>query len=146
MADALRYRDHLRAMLLLGLPLVGSHIAQFALHVIDTVMLGWYSVAALAAAVLGTSVFFIVFILGAGFAGAVMPMVATAAAADEDAEVRRATRMGLWLSAAYAVALLPVMWSSGPILRALGQAARRSPTWRRSICASPASAWPRRWW
>ncbi|MBC7156052.1 MAG: MATE family efflux transporter, partial [Rhodobacteraceae bacterium] len=122
MADALRYRDHLRAVLLLGLPLIGSHLAQFAIHVVDTVMLGWYSVEALAASVLGTSFFFVVFILGAGFAGAVMPLVASAAAAGDEVEVRRVTRMGLWASLAFALATVPLMWFSGPILRALGQA------------------------
>jgi MATE family multidrug resistance protein len=121
MADALRNRDHIRAMLLLGLPLVGSHLAQFALHVIDTIMVGWYSVEALAAAVLGTSTFFVIFILGAGFAGAVMPMVASAAAGGHDAEVRRITRMGLWLSLGFSVLILPGMWWSGAILIALGQ-------------------------
>lgn len=121
MADDLTYRDHAKAVLLLGLPLVGSHLAQFALHVIDTVMVGWYSVEALAAAVLGTSTFFVIFILGAGFAGAVMPMVASAAAGGHDAEVRRVTRMGLWLSLGFSVLILPGMWWSGTILRALGQ-------------------------
>lgn len=84
-------------------------------------MVGWYSIEALAAAVLGTSVLFVVFLLGSGFAGAVMPMVAAGAAAGDDAEVRRATRMGLWLSFGFAALVLPGMWMSGAILRALGQ-------------------------
>lgn len=121
MADALRTRDHLRAVLMLGLPLIGSHLAQFAIHVVDIVMLGWYSVEALAAGVLGTSFFFVVFILGAGFAGAVMPLAASAAAAGDEAEVRRVTRMGLWASLAFALTTVPLMWFSGAILRALGQ-------------------------
>lgn len=121
MADALTYRDHLRGVLALGLPLIGSHVAQFALQVVDTVMVGWYSVEALAAAVLGTSVIFVVFLLGSGFAGAVMALVAAAAAAEDDAEVRRATRMGLWLSIGFSIAVMPAMWFSAPILRALGQ-------------------------
>ena len=44
---------HARATLALGLPLIGSHLAQMALHVTDTVMLGWYGVNELAAVVLG---------------------------------------------------------------------------------------------
>lgn len=114
-------RAHLRAALVLGLPLVGSHLAQFALQITDTLMLGWYGVTALAGGVLGTTVFFTIFIFGTGFANAVMPMVATAAAAGEAGEVRRATRMGLWLSAGFAALMLPVMWWSGPLLRLLGQ-------------------------
>ncbi|MFO0514463.1 MAG: MATE family efflux transporter, partial [Rhodobacterales bacterium] len=72
------YAAHARATLTLGLPLIGSHLAQMSLHVVDTIMLGWYSVPALAAGVLGASSFFVVFILGSGFAQAVMPMVASA--------------------------------------------------------------------
>jgi multidrug resistance protein, MATE family len=110
-----------RAVLTLGLPLIGSHVAQFALHVTDTVMLGWYGVLDLAAAALGVTVFFAFFTLGAGFGHAVMPMAAAADARGDPAEVRRATRMGLWLSLAYALAVLPVFLFSTPILNALGQ-------------------------
>jgi MATE family multidrug resistance protein len=111
-----------REILVLGLPLIGSHMAQFALHVTDTVMLGWYGVTDLAAGALGATVFFALFTLGAGYANAVMPMVATHAANDEDTEVRRVTRMGLWLSVIYALAVLPVFIFSSPLLDLLGQA------------------------
>ena len=121
MRDKMSYAGHARALLVLGLPLVGSHLAQMALHVTDTVMLGWYSVDALAAVVLGASSFFIVFILGSGFAFAVMPMVAAALGRGEEAQVRRDTRMGMWLSILFALATYPLFWWSGPILRALGQ-------------------------
>ena len=110
-----------RAVLVLGLPLVGSHVAQFLLHVTDTIMLGWYTVTDLAAGALGATVFFVVFTLGMGFAQAVMPMVATAAAAGDDTEVRRVTRMGIWLSMAFAVLALPLFLFSAPLLARLGQ-------------------------
>lgn len=58
---------HVRALLALGLPLVGSNLAQMALHVTDTMMLGRYGVAELAAAVLASGLFFILFLLGSGF-------------------------------------------------------------------------------
>ncbi len=112
---------HVRATLVLGLPLVGSHLAQIALHVTDTVLLGWYGTAELAAGVISTSTFFILFILGAGFGKAVMPMVATALGAGADDQVRRDTRMGLWLSILFGVAIYPVLWFSGALLLALGQ-------------------------
>ncbi|MCC5970847.1 MAG: MATE family efflux transporter [Pararhodobacter sp.] len=117
----LGFRSNARAVLVLGLPLIGSHMAQFALHVTDTIMLGWYSVTDLAAGALGAMVFFTFFTLGTGYANAVMPMVATSAAADDDTEVRRATRMGMWLSIGYALAVLPVFLFARPILLGLGQ-------------------------
>jgi len=115
------FRSNARAVLVLGLPLIGSHMAQFALHVTDTIMLGWYSVTDLAAGALGAMVFFTFFTLGAGYANAVMPMVATSAAGNDDTEVRRATRMGMWLSIGYALAVLPVFLFARPILLGLGQ-------------------------
>ncbi|MGB3179734.1 MAG: MATE family efflux transporter [Albidovulum sp.] len=115
------YPAHMRALLTLGVPLIGSNLAQMALHVTDTVMIGWYGVVELAAVVLGASTFFILFILGSGFAQAVMPMVASALGRGDEAQVRRDTRMGLWLSALYGLAIYPVMFWSGPILLALGQ-------------------------
>ena len=112
---------HTRATLALGLPLIGSHLAQIALHVTDTVMMGWYGVTELAAVVLGSSSFFIIFILGAGFAQAVMPMVAAALGRGDEAQVRRDARMGMWLSVGFGVACYPLFWWSEPILLALGQ-------------------------
>lgn len=112
---------HARATLALGLPLIGSSLAQMALHVTDTVMVGWYGVVALAAVVLGSSTFFVLFILGAGFAKAILPMVAAARAAGDEAQVRRDARMGLWLSAGFGLLIYPVFWWSEPLLLALGQ-------------------------
>lgn len=116
-------KAHLRALLVLGLPLIGSHLAQMAIHMVDTVMLGWYDVAALAAVILASSVFFILFIVGSGFAFAVMPMVAAASEAGDDTGLRRITRMGIWISIAAAVLALPLMLFAAPVLRALGQEA-----------------------
>lgn len=112
---------HARETLVLGLPLIGSSLAQMALHVADTVMVGWYGVVPLAAVVLGASSFFIIFVVGSGFAKAVMPMVAAAMGQGDEVQVRRDTRMGLWLSIAYGLAVYPLFWEAGSILLALGQ-------------------------
>nr|WP_245243020.1 MATE family efflux transporter [Pararhodobacter sp. SW119] len=112
--------------MVLGLPLVGSHLAQFGLHVTDTIMLGWYGVIDLAAGALGATIFFVFFTFGSGYANAVMPMVATSAAAGDEPEVRRATRMGMWLSIGFALLVLPFFLFSAPILAAAGQEAEVS--------------------
>lgn len=112
---------HLRAVSLLGFPLVGGHVAQFAIGMTDSIMLGWYGAAALAAVTLAGSYFFVFFLMGAGFAIAVMPLVAAAAGAGEERQIRRATRMGLWLSLLYGVAAMPVLLYSEQILLSLGQ-------------------------
>ncbi|MDO7683795.1 MAG: MATE family efflux transporter, partial [Loktanella sp.] len=88
------YAAHRSAILKLGLPLIASNMAQFAIHMTDTIMLGWYDVTALAAVTLASSLFFVVFIVGSGFAFAVTPIVAAAAEAGDEVQVRRVTRMG----------------------------------------------------
>ena len=115
------YGEHSRAALKLGLPLIASNLAQFAIHITDTVMLGWYDVTALAAVTLATTAFFVTFIVGAGFAMAVTPLVAAAEEEGDDTQVRRITRMGLWLSVIYGVVFtIPFFWAE-PILLATGQ-------------------------
>ena len=121
MSDISPPKAHARAILVLGLPLIGSHLAQMLLHVTDMVMMGWYGVTELAAVVIASSSFFVIFILGAGFAQAVMPMVASAIGRGDEVQVRRDTRMGLWLSIAFGVLTYPLFWWSEQLLLGLGQ-------------------------
>lgn len=118
---ATTYSDHTRAVMKLGTPLILSNLAQFAIIITDTIMLGWYSVVALAASTIAGTFFFLTFIVGSGFAQAVTPMVAAAAEAGDDQQVRRATRMAFWLSIIYGgVMMVPFIWTK-PILIAMGQ-------------------------
>jgi MATE family multidrug resistance protein len=116
------YPQHARAVLILGLPLIGGHLAQLAIGLTDTIMLGWYAASALAALTLASAYFFTFFLFGSGFAWAVMPMVAQFQAKGDATSIRRATRMGLWLSILFWAATLPLLWMSGSVLLALGQA------------------------
>ncbi|UWQ17143.1 MATE family efflux transporter [Jannaschia sp. M317] len=107
--------------LTLGLPLVGSQLAQVLVGLTDTVMLGWYSVPALAAVTLGASFFFVFMVVGSGFAYAVLPMSAEAVGREDEVRARRVARMGLWLSVLFGALVLPAFWWSGLLLRAAGQ-------------------------
>lgn len=111
----------IRATWTLAAPLIGSHLAQQAIGVTDTLMLGWYGVEELAAVGLGAMAYFLVFILGTGFAHALMPLVAEASVLGDSQRVRRVTRMGLWLAMLVSLLALPIFWTSGTILIALGQ-------------------------
>lgn len=114
-------RGQARDLLGLGLPLVGSQLAQIAIQTTDVLMLGWYDVTALAATSLSGPVYFVILITIAGFAFAVMPMVASAAANNDDRQVRRVTRMGLWLVISFGtVATIPLMFFEDFFL-AIGQ-------------------------
>ena len=105
----------------LALPLIGSQVAQFAIGLTDAIMLGWYSLEAFAAQVLGGSLFFIILILGSGFAFALSPVVASAAAQDDQVLIRRSTRMSFWLVGFYGVITVPFLLISEPIFLAIGQ-------------------------
>ncbi|MBT8459039.1 MAG: MATE family efflux transporter, partial [Boseongicola sp.] len=111
-----------RALWVLGLPLVGSQLAQVAIQTTDVLMLGWYDVVALAAVSLASPIYFTIFIVGAGFAIGVMPLVASAAGTEDDRQVRRFTRMGLWLSIAYGIAVLPAFLYFEEFFLSIGQA------------------------
>ncbi|MEM7073868.1 MAG: MATE family efflux transporter [Pseudomonadota bacterium] len=121
MTPRLTYRDHAAANLRLGVPLIMSHLAQMSITLSDAVMLGWYSVEALAAEVLGGMLFYSLFVVGSGFAWAVMPMVAAAQSSGNQTQVRRITRMGGWLSVLFSCVMLPAMIYGAPIFRAAGQ-------------------------
>lgn len=115
------WAGHLRATLALGVPLVGSQIGLMLINTTDTVMLGWYSVEALAAGVLATPFFFVVMIFGSGFSQAVLPIAAQAEGKGDTRGVRRAVRMGLWVAIGYSALVMPLLWHAEGILLALGQ-------------------------
>lgn len=121
MPEKMSYAAHARALLALGLPIVGSNLAGFFIHVTDTAMLGWYGVNELASVVLGGTCWFIMFIVGSGFGTALPALVSSAAAQNDDRAIRRATRMAIWLTLGYGVVIAPVFLFAEPILLAGGQ-------------------------
>ncbi|HEY1877901.1 MAG TPA: MATE family efflux transporter, partial [Rhizomicrobium sp.] len=65
-----------RELLRLAVPLAATQLAQMIILATDTVMLGHYSKEALAAAALGNTVYFLVWLLGSGMPMAVSPVIA----------------------------------------------------------------------
>ena len=112
---------HARETVFLALPLIGAQLAQMALNVTDTVMVGRLGATELAAAVLGTQVFFIVYIFGSGFAAAMMPVAASAEGRGDARGVRRSVRMGLWVLVLYAGLVMVPLWHTGALLLWLDQ-------------------------
>ncbi|MFZ1681945.1 MAG: MATE family efflux transporter [Rhizobiaceae bacterium] len=115
------FRGNLRATLVLGAPLAASQLAQLAINTTETIYVGWLGAHELAAAVLSTQFLFIVLMLGSGFLFAILPIAAQADGRGDETGAANATRMGLWFSAAYATAAMPLMWQCEAILVALGQ-------------------------
>jgi multidrug resistance protein, MATE family len=133
---------HIRATLTLGLPLIGSQIAQNLITLTDTIMVGWYGVPELAAVALGGSFFHVVLILGMGFALAVTPMVAASAANGDRVQVRRVTRMGLWIGLGFGAVAMPAFLWSGPLLLMAGQEAQLSADTQSYLSVAGWGIWP----
>lgn len=115
------WRQHAIASLKLGLPLIGSNLAQLLIHITDVVMLGHYSVDDLAAAILASQLFYFVFIVGSGFAFAAIPMAAKALGSGDQKRVRSVVRMTMWLCLIYATIMSFLLWFSQSIFLAAGQ-------------------------
>ena len=115
------WQAHIRGTLRIGLPLIGAQIAQQAIMVTDTVMLGWYGTEELAASVLGGTAFFIGFIFAIGLAQAVIPLASAAEGAGDVRGVRRSVRMGLWIVWMMALAILPLSGQSERLFLLVGQ-------------------------
>ena len=106
---------------MLALPLVGLQLAQMTMGVTDTVMLGWLGPRELAGGALGTQAIFLPYIFGVGFSQAAMPLAAAAQGAGDEAGLRRAVRMGLWVLALYSALVQFPLWHAERILRAAGR-------------------------
>lgn len=115
------WSTHFRATLALGLPIIGTQLAQMGINFIDTLMLGWLGAEVLAASVLATTLFFVVVVVGFGLGAAVMPLAAQAAGENDTRSIRRSVRMGLWIVAIYSALMMPILWNVEAILLAAGQ-------------------------
>ncbi len=114
------------ATLILGLPLIGAQLAQMAINATDALMIGWLGATELAASVLALQLFFLTWLAGLGFLQAVMPLASRAEGKGDVRSVRRASRMGLWISLIYTTFAMVVLWNGESILLALGQDAEVS--------------------
>ncbi len=119
--ESLSLTRHFKATLAFGLPLVGANLAGLAINVTDTVMVGWLGATQLAAVVLAGQFYFLMWIVGAGMAFAVVPLASNALGAGDTARVRRAIRMGLWLLMLYSSVAIVPLWFAEEIFLALGQ-------------------------
>jgi MATE family multidrug resistance protein len=113
----------LGALLTLAVPLALTHLSQTTIGLTDTIMLGRYSETALAASVLGNTVYLFCWFIGLGPTSAISPMIAQIVGAnpgDHD-DTRAIVRMGLWSAGLISLPLTAVMFFTRPILICLGQ-------------------------
>ncbi|MDB2438507.1 MATE family efflux transporter [Hellea sp.] len=89
----------MRALLWIGVPMAAAQFIQFFVYFIDTVMIGRISPQDVAAAGLGSVIYFAFWMLGSGPVMAVSPLVSQAMGADQNdtRDARRSVRMVIWV-------------------------------------------------
>ena len=115
-------RRELRATLVLAVPLALTQLTQMAMGFVDVVMIGRIGPEAMAAGVIGTSVFFSLTLVCMGVVMAVNPLVAQAVGAEDEAGVGRAVRQGLWLATGLGLPLMALLSQAETLLGWAGQA------------------------
>ncbi|MET0746495.1 MAG: MATE family efflux transporter [Microvirga sp.] len=113
----------LLATLALSWPLVLTNLAQHGLMASDVILIGRIGPEALAAAALGTNIYFAFLIFGIGLVGAVSPLIAEELGRRRHSvrEVRRTVRQGFWASVTVTVPIWIVLWNGEALLRLMGQ-------------------------
>jgi MATE family multidrug resistance protein len=103
-------------------PIALTQLGQIAMMTTDLALIGRLGDAAVAAAALAHTVFFISFTFGMGLVSAVAPLAAQAFGAGQPHLVRRSLRTGLWVALLISVPTMLFPLRGEQILLALGQA------------------------
>jgi len=111
----------LREMLRLATPIVAVNVGMMFMGVVDSLMLGRVSGAALAAGVLGNFYFYLCASFGLGFLLAIDPVVAQAIGAEDRRGAALGVQRGVVLAIATAVVMALLLWPAPMILELLGQ-------------------------
>ncbi len=113
----------LRELFALAAPVVFVQVGLMTMGVVDTILVGRVSAAALAAVALGNMYFMTVAMLGMGVLFALDTVVSQAVGAGDQAGIARGVQRGLVLAVAMTVpSLLPLLLAQ-PVFAALGQPA-----------------------
>src|ERR1700742_2433460 len=106
----------------LAAPMAATQLGQIAMMTTDLAFIGRLGDAAVAAAALAGTVYFVAFTAGMGLMSAVAPLAAQAFGARDPRMVRRSLRTGLWAALLISLPIMAFPLHGEPILRALGQA------------------------
>jgi multidrug resistance protein, MATE family len=114
-------REELRSLVALALPIVAVQVGLMMMGVVDTLMVGRVSAAALAAVALGNIYFFSVAIFGMGVLFALDPIISQAVGARDDAAIARGLQRGLVLAVVLAGLSLAPLLAVEPLVVLLRQ-------------------------
>lgn len=113
----------MRALLWIGIPMAAAQLAQFFVFTIDILMIGRISPEDLAAAAIGTVIYFALWMIGSGPVMAVSPLVSQALGANQNdtKDARRSVRMTLWIVFMMTPFIIGLLTFTEPLALALGQ-------------------------
>ena len=112
--------SEIRATVAVAGPLAAANLAQMAMGFTNTVMVGSLGSAALAAAGLGTSLYFTIALVCSGILTAVAPLAAHAIGAGDSRRAGQVAREGLVLAALLAVPVIATLMVVNRLLAGLG--------------------------
>jgi MATE family multidrug resistance protein len=135
-------RADFRSLLSLAAPLVLIQVGTMLMGVVDTIMVGWVSPAALASVALGNMYFFSLSIFGMGVLFALDPIIAQALGAHDELAVRRGLQRGLVLSLALSLPISLALLTVRPVLELVGQPAEVIPDAAGYVYRNALSVWP----
>ncbi|WP_312797969.1 MATE family efflux transporter [Tianweitania sp.] len=120
------WRTEVLAMVALAWPMVLTNLGQVAMTTTDVIILGRLGPDAIAAAALGTSLYYLPMIFGLGLVTATSPMAARELGRNRFAvrETRRTIRQGLWIAALYSIPAWIFLWNAESIFLWMGQSAK----------------------
>jgi MATE family, multidrug efflux pump len=142
LAHNLPTRADVSALLRLAAPLVLIQVGTMLMGVVDTIMVGQVSPAALAAAALGNVYFMSITIFGMGVLFALDPIVAQALGAGDELAVSRGLQRGLLLSVLLTVPVSLALLSVRPVLELVGQPIEVVPAAAGYVHRGALSVWP----
>ncbi len=114
-------QSELRELFVLALPVVVVQVGMMAMGVVDSIMVGRISAAALAGVALGNVYFSAAVVFGMGVLLALDPLVSQAVGARDERGVARALQRGIVLALLLSIPASLLALTTGPVLAALGQ-------------------------
>jgi multidrug resistance protein, MATE family len=117
-----RFRDELRPMLRLSIPIVMAEIGWMSMTVVDTIMLGRLpnSAVAIGAASLGTSLFYTVAIFGGGLLLGLDTLVSQAYGRKDFTDANRSLINSIYLALVLTPLMMGVVWLWPSLMREIG--------------------------
>lgn len=114
-------RDQIQSILLIALPLMAAFLAQRGMQFIDTLMMGWLGPSALAAGILGTSIFMTLLIFSMGVLSAIGVFIVRAKGEERITEIPMILQQGFGLAFFLSIPCMLILWFTPHFLLAIGQ-------------------------